>query len=80
MCEHVGELGVFAQRWFDVTPACGYDVRESKHKGHSTVCIADGAFAFVNAFEAHVNIGFFRGAETADTGGCWTVRAGSYVT
>ena len=28
--------------------------------------MADAAFAYVNAFTAHVNVGFFRGAELAD--------------
>ena len=29
----------------------------------------DAAFAYVNAFKAHVNVGFFRGAEIPDTKG-----------
>ena len=36
------------------------------HDGHPTVCTGDAAFAYVNAFTAHVNVGFFRGAELAD--------------
>ncbi len=36
------------------------------HDGHPTACIADAAFAYVNAFTAHVNVGFFRGAELTD--------------
>jgi hypothetical protein len=28
--------------------------------------VGDAAFAYVNAFTAHVNVGFFRGAELAD--------------
>jgi hypothetical protein len=39
------------------------------HDGHPTVCVADAAFAYVNAFKAHVNVGFFRGAELADPAG-----------
>ncbi len=29
----------------------------------------DAAFAYVNAFKEHVNVGFFRGAELADPEG-----------
>ena len=66
MREHSGELGMIAQRWFDVMRACGDDVRELLHDGHPTACIGDAAFAYVNAFNAHVNVGFFRGAELDD--------------
>jgi len=60
------ELGSIAQRWFEAMRACGDDVRELLHDGHPTACVADAAFAYVNAFRAHVNVGFFRGAEIAD--------------
>ena len=66
MREHSGELGAIAQRWFDVMRDCGDDVRELLHDGQPTACIDDAAFAYVNAFKAHVNVGFFRGAELAD--------------
>jgi hypothetical protein len=69
MHEHAGELGKIAQRWFEVMRACGEDVRELLHDGHPTACVQDAAFAYANAFRAHVNIGFFRGAELADTNG-----------
>jgi hypothetical protein len=49
--------------------ASGDDVRESLHDGHPTACVAFGAFAYVDAFKAHVNVGFFRGAEIADSDG-----------
>ena len=68
MYEHSGELGGIAQRWFEVMRDCGDDVRELLHDGHPTACIGDAAFAYVNAFKAHVNVGFFRGAEIADPG------------
>ena len=48
---------------------CGDDVRELLHDGHPTACVADAAFAYVNAFKAHVDVGFFRGAELADPAG-----------
>ena len=66
MHDHSGELGAIARRWFDVMRACGHDVRELLHDGHPTACVGDAAFAYVNAFRAHVNVGFFRGAEIAD--------------
>ena len=66
MNDHPGELGAIALRWFEVMRACGDDVREILHDGHPTVCVGDAAFAYVNAFTAHVNVGFFRGAEIAD--------------
>ena len=69
MHEHSGELGSTAQRWFEVMRNCGDDVRELLHDGHPTACVGDAAFAYVNAFTAHVNVGFFRGAELADPGG-----------
>ncbi len=69
MHEHAGELGENAQRWFAAQRDCGDDVRELLHDGHPTACVADAAFAYVNAFKAHVNVGFFRGAELADPNG-----------
>ena len=68
MHDHSGALGAVAQRWFQVMRGCGDDVRELLHDGHPTACIGDAAFAYVNAFRAHVNVGFFRGAEIADPG------------
>ena len=69
MLEHSGELGSIARRWFEVMRACGDDVRELLHDGHPTACVDDAAFGYVNAFKAHVNVGFFRGAEIADPEG-----------
>ena len=66
MHEHSGELGAIAQRWFEVMRDCGDDVRELLHDGHPTACVGDAAFAYVDAFKAHVNVGFFRGTELAD--------------
>ena len=66
MRNHSGELGTIAKRWFDAMRACGDDVRELLHDGHPTACVDDAAFGYVNAFTAHVNVGFFNGAEIAD--------------
>jgi hypothetical protein len=69
MGEHAGALGEIARRWFDVLRGCGDDVRELLHDGHPTACVTDAAFAYVNAFRSHVNVGFFRGAEIDDPEG-----------
>jgi len=69
MHEHSTELGATAQRWFEAMRDCGGDVRELLHDGHPTACVGDAAFAYVNVFTAHVNVGFFRGAEIADPKG-----------
>jgi hypothetical protein len=69
MNDHSGDLGTIARRWFEAMRACGDDVRELLHDGHPTACVGDAAFAYVNAFKAHVNVGFFRGAEIADPAG-----------
>ena len=69
MTEHSGELGAIAKRWFEVMRSCGGDIRELLHDGHPTACVDGAAFAYVNAFKAHVNVGFFRGAEIADPKG-----------
>jgi hypothetical protein len=68
MDEHSGELGVIARQWFECIRDCGDDVRELLHDGYPTACVGDAAFAYVNSFKAHVNVGFFRGAEITDPG------------
>jgi hypothetical protein len=67
--EHADAVGGIAQRWFEVMRVCGHDVRELLHDGHPTACVGDAAFAYVDAFKAHVNVGFFRGAEMVDPKG-----------
>src|SRR5688500_8491904 len=66
MQEHSGELGVIARHWFEIMRRCGDDVRELLHDGHPTACVGEAAFAYVNAFKAHVNVGFFLGAHLED--------------
>ena len=63
------DLAAIAQPWFECMRRCGDDVRELLHDGHPTACVGDAAFGYVNAFTAHVNVGFFRGAELADPAG-----------
>jgi hypothetical protein len=69
MQELSGELGGITRRWFGHMKGCGDDVTELLHDGHPTACVGKAAFAYVNAFKAHVNVGFFRGAELDDPDG-----------
>jgi hypothetical protein len=62
-------LRVLARRWFEVMRGCGDDVRELLHDDQPTACVGDAAFAYVDAYTAHVNVGFFLGAELADPRG-----------
>ena len=66
MQDHSGELGAMARQWFEVIRGSGADVCELLHDGHPTACVDGAGFAYVNAFSAHVNVGFFRGAEIDD--------------
>ena len=45
---------------------CGDDVRELMHDGCPVACVGDAPFGYVNVFKAHVNVGFFYGAELHD--------------
>ena len=57
------------RKWFERMRRCGPDVRELLHDGHPTVCVGDVAFAYVNAFKDHVNVGFFNAVELDDPAG-----------
>lgn len=63
------DLGAIARTWFSRIRQCGPDVRELMHDGCPTACVEDAAFAYVNAFRAHVNVGFFHGASLPDPAG-----------
>ena len=69
MKEQTGELGSIAQEWFDVIRERGDDVRELMHDGCPVACVGDAPFGYVNAFKAHVNVGFFHGASLPDPAG-----------
>jgi hypothetical protein len=64
--DQAGELGDIAHRWFEVMRECGDEVRELLHDGCPTACLGDAAFAYVNVFTSHVNVGFFQGAALPD--------------
>ena len=63
------ELRRMAQPWFERMRGCGPDVAELVHDRCPTACVGDAAFAYVNAFSAHVNVGFFQGASLEDPAG-----------
>ena len=63
------ELRRMAEPWFDRMRMCGDDVRELMHDGGPVACVEDAAFAYVAAFKAHVNVGFFQGASLHDPAG-----------
>jgi hypothetical protein len=60
------ELRTIAERWFGRLRACGDDVLDLMHDGLASACIGDVPFAYVGVFKAHVNVGFFYGAELPD--------------
>jgi len=66
MREQPPQLRAIARRWFEVMRQCGDDVREIVHDDAPTACVGDAAFAYVNAFTAHVNVGFFHGVDLPD--------------
>ncbi len=59
-------LRQLAETWFERLRESGPDVRELLHDGHPTACVDDAAFAYVDAFSAHVNLGFYEGASLPD--------------
>jgi hypothetical protein len=63
------ELRRFVQLWFEQMRGCGADVRELLHDGHPTACAGEVAFGYVDAFSAHVSVGFFQGAALDDPAG-----------
>ena len=63
------DLRRLARPWFEALRACGPDVGVLLHDGHPTACVGDAAFAYVDAFSAHVNLGFFHGADLDDPAG-----------
>lgn len=63
------ELQSMAQAWFTLMRQCGKDVRELIHDGCPTACVEDAAFAYVDSFTGHINVGFFYGAFLEDPAG-----------
>jgi hypothetical protein len=69
LSEPADELRRVAQTWFEHMRDCGADVRELMHDGCPVACVQDAPFGYVNAFKAHVNVGFFHGATLGDPAG-----------
>ncbi len=63
------ELQLIAQTWFARMRQSGGDVVELIHDGCPTACVEDAAFAYVDSFTHHVNVGFFHGASLDDPAG-----------
>jgi hypothetical protein len=63
------ELRLTVQPWFERMRACGPDLRELIGDGHPIACVGEAPFAYVDAFRAHANVGFFHGAELSDPSG-----------
>ncbi len=59
-------LTAVARTWFKRIRACGEDVLELMHDGCPVACVEDAAFAYVNVFKSHTNVGFFYGAHLDD--------------
>src|SRR5258706_8441542 len=66
LAEPADELRRIARTWFEQMRGCGGDVRELVHDGYPVACVQDAAFGYVNAFKAHVSVGFFYGATLED--------------
>ena len=60
------QLRSIAREWFALMRKCGDDVRELMHDGAPTACVGDAAFAYVNTFTSHLNVGFFHGFALKD--------------
>jgi hypothetical protein len=63
------ELGAIAHKWFVRMRECGDEFQELMHDGCPVACVGDAPFGYVNVFRAHVNVGFFHGAELKDPTG-----------
>ena len=66
LAAQLDDLRPLAETWFVRMRQRGTDVRELMHDGCPTACVGDAAFAYVNAFKDHVNVGFFFGALLKD--------------
>jgi hypothetical protein len=65
--KHEGELGTIAHQWFEAMRNCGDEVRELLHDGCPVACLGDAAFAYVNVFKSHANVGFYQGSALPDS-------------
>ena len=66
---HGDALHGMVEPWLERFRACGPDVCELIQDGRPTVCAGEAAFAYVDAYAQHANIGFFFGAFLEDPAG-----------
>jgi hypothetical protein len=59
-------LYAIARQCFRRLRDCGDDVTEILHDGCPVACVGGAAFAYVNVFRSHVNLGFYMGSSLRD--------------
>ncbi len=59
-------LRTLANQWFEVIKKMGSDVQPIFHDNYPIGCVDEAPFAYVNVYAAHVNVGFFYGADLPD--------------
>ena len=64
--DHQTPQGLAAAHWFRIIRSCGSDVLELLADGQPTACLGAYPFAYVGAYKAHTNVGFFHGADLHD--------------
>lgn len=64
-----GEVGEISRDLFSLVRKLAPGATEVMHDGQATACCGDAAFVYVGAYKAHVNLGFFHGAELTDPAG-----------
>lgn len=69
LAEKPEELHSITTFWFDVIKNCGPDVEDIFHDNYPIGCVESAPFAYINAFKAHVNLGFFYGVDLPDPEG-----------
>ncbi|MEQ9297590.1 MAG: DUF1801 domain-containing protein [Cyclobacteriaceae bacterium] len=62
-------LRPIAGKWFDIIKEMGSDVQPIFHDNYPIGCVDAAPFAYVHAFTAHVNVGFFHGVDLPDPAG-----------
>lgn len=62
-------LRPIALKWFMAIKNSGSEVEDIFHDGYPIGCVDHAPFAYVNVFTAHVNFGFFYGADLPDETG-----------
>ncbi|MEM7098982.1 MAG: DUF1801 domain-containing protein [Pseudomonadota bacterium] len=61
-----GELGALATYWYRQIRVLCPNMSELLHDSFPTACLGEYPFAYVGMHKAHVNLGFFYGAELPD--------------